>query len=73
MSGEECIHGLGPIEACTICNGRDKREKAEAAERPRVFPAKYDGHCPGCNLPIHAGQMIAWVPDARPTHEGCAE
>ncbi len=23
---QECIHGLGPISACTICNGRDKRE-----------------------------------------------
>lgn len=36
MSGvDECIHGLGPVEACVICNGRAKREAAEAAAWPR--------------------------------------
>lgn len=68
---DECIHGLGPIEACVICNGRAQREAAIEAERPCVFPAKYDGQCSACDLPIYPGDMIAWRPDERPTHEGC--
>lgn len=68
---EECIHGLGPVEACVICNGRAKREAAEEAERPRVFVAKFDGQCDECDLPIHVGQMVAWLPERRATHEEC--
>lgn len=69
---DECIHGLGPVEACTTCNGRDRREATEAAEAPRTFPAKYGSQCAGCDLPIAVGQIIAWHPD-RPgaRHEGC--
>ena len=29
----ECIHGLGPVEACTIYNGRDKAERRTVATR----------------------------------------
>lgn len=70
---EECIHGLGPVEACVICNGRAQREAKEAAEQPRIFPTKFYGHCPECNLPIHVGEMIAWFPEgSKPVvHEGC--
>ena len=73
MSGADdgCIHGLGPVSACVICNGRAKREKAEHAEAPRKFPAKYAGHCGGCNLPIFAGQLIAWLPDREVMHIEC--
>jgi hypothetical protein len=71
MTLDECIHGLGPVEACTICNGRDKREAAANAERPRTFPAKYTSHCRGCNLPIAVGQVVAWLPDHAATHEEC--
>ena len=65
---DECIHGLMTI-TCTTCNGRDARERAEAAEAYRMFPAKYDGQCRACNLPIHVGQWIAWRPDEAPIHE----
>lgn len=64
-----CIHGLGPVSACTICNGRDKREAA--IEPARIFTAKYEGHCDACNLPIYVGQMIAWRPETKPIHEEC--
>lgn len=30
-SDSECIHGLGPIAACVICNGREKKEALEEA------------------------------------------
>lgn len=68
----ECIHGLLDI-TCTICNGRDKRERAETREAYRTFPAKYDGQCRECNLPISVGQMIAWRPDEPSIHQACAD
>jgi len=76
MSDEECIHGLGPVSACTICNGRAQREaEAEQAAKGKVryMPARYPGYCPGCNLPIHEGQMIAWVSDHPTVHKKCWE
>jgi hypothetical protein len=68
----ECIHGLGPVAACTICNGREKGEQAAQAEAYRTFAAKYEGQCRECNLPIVVGQIIAWRPDEMPIHERCA-
>lgn len=67
----ECIHGLGPIEACVLCNGRAKREAAERTETPRTFHAKFDGHCHECNLPIIVGQLVAWLPEHQATHAAC--
>jgi hypothetical protein len=71
---DECIHGLGLVSACTICNGREARERDRDAREEgwRVFPTKFYGHCPGCNLPIHVGQMIAWQPDQPARHVECA-
>lgn len=65
---EECIHGLGPKTACTICNGK----AGIAADDPwRTFPAKYAAQCNACNLPIEVGQIIAWREGDRAIHEGC--
>ena len=72
MSYEGCIHGLGPVYACVICNGRAKAEAQREVETTRTFPAKYSGHCRECDLPIHVGQSITWTPDRPPTHEECA-
>jgi hypothetical protein len=69
---DECIHGLGLVSACTICNGRERRERESHTEGWREFPAKYEGQCPACNLPIRVGSMIAWRPDDRPRHADCA-
>jgi len=34
MDEMECVHGLGPVSACVLCNGRARREaKQEALER----------------------------------------
>lgn len=30
MEDDECIHGLGPVSACVICNGRGRQEHAPA-------------------------------------------
>ena len=61
MSAEldECIHGLGLVTACTICNGRDKREAAEAAVVVAYFTARFDGVCYRCADPWSPGEMIA--------------
>lgn len=72
MSLDECIHGLGPVAHCTICNGRDQADFLATfngeQHHPRVFQAKYPGQCPGCDLPIMVGQSVAWLPRASNTH-----
>ena len=72
---DECIHGLGPCSACVICNGRARREKAEAVERPVVMVTRYQAMCPECDLPIYPGQTIAWFREhSQPTvHIECLE
>lgn len=69
----ECIHGLGPVSACTMCNGRDAAE-ARANEMPAplsVFAARYPGRCLGCDVPIQVGDIIAWHPDWLARHHDC--
>lgn len=68
---DECIHGLGPVEACTVCNGRDKRERSAEIAQPRTFAAKYEGQCAECNLAIAIGQIVAWLPGLPAVHEEC--
>lgn len=73
MNENDCIHLLDPA-TCTICNGRDERERRNrirTVERPRIFPARFAGDCDACNLPIHVGQPIVWRPDTCPIHETC--
>lgn len=68
---EECIHGLGPVSACVICNGRAEKERQQTAEAPITFPAKYSTKCPECDHMIEQGDMVAWL-DGRPAvHEDC--
>lgn len=73
MSESECIHGLGPVSACTVCNGRQARETAAEASRAgwHTFPARYPSQCPGCNLPIREGDLIRWREGERAHHPGC--
>lgn len=69
---DECIHGLGLASACTICNGRDrKREIEDHNDDWREFHAKYEGQCPGCNLPIQVGELVAWKADRPAIHARC--
>jgi hypothetical protein len=56
-----------------ICNGRalaDERTEGRPSN-PRIFAAKFEGQCPGCNLPIRFGQDVAWAPDYPAMHEEC--
>lgn len=60
---DECIHLLDPA-TCTICNGRDRRERVASRGEERhgkAFTAKYAGQCSECNLPISVGQSIVII------------
>lgn len=63
MGSEECIHLLDPAD-CTICNGREKREK-QAATFDLVgaeIEARYEGSCPNCRQPIEVGDSLRYSP-----------
>jgi len=74
---DECIHLLPPGQ-CSYCKPKPEEFRMFNEDLSgmipvlRVFPAKYDGYCPECKLPIYVGQMIAWRPDHAPAHEDCA-
>lgn len=72
---QECIHGLGPVSACVLCNGRAAAEAktVRVDEAPVTIVARHAGSCPECDLPIYPGQSVAWFPEhTRPTvHAAC--
>ena len=75
MEDDECIHGLGPVSACVICNGRAADEAKVPDETPVIMVTRYQAMCPECGLPIYPGQTIAWFAEhTRPTvHIECLE
>lgn len=54
---DECIHGLGPVAACVLCNGRAAREERAAAVIVEWFAARYDGRL-GCGCRVTHGDLI---------------
>lgn len=64
MDDDECIHGLGPISACTICNGREKREQARRDLVVMRFPAQYASRL-ACGHEPDIGDLIARMADDR--------
>lgn len=69
----ECIHGLGPITACTICNGREAKQLKDRWLVWRVFPAQYEGKCRRCQGDIIVGETIGDTATDEPEyiHQGC--
>lgn len=69
----ECPHG-GDSATCPPC----RTVAAPRSVKPKAshgggFPARFDGQCRGCNLPIFEGDIIVTWSDGRPaTHEGCS-
>lgn len=56
---DECIHGLGPVSACTICNGREAKAQREKWNRTATpFFARYDGECARCDDSIRVADLI---------------
>lgn len=69
-----CSHGMPSPASCVDC--MDDGPVAPPTRRtPRTidatFPARYDGECHGCNLPISVGQIIHRLSDERYVHQGC--
>lgn len=73
MSEEEdpdCIHGLLKT-TCAICK-RGPRKPSMTVAIMATFTARYDGQCPGCNLPIHSGiDVIHKLSNETYVHDGC--
>jgi hypothetical protein len=64
----ECIHGME--YGCSICSGKDvRRRESEGIEYS--YRAKYEGQCPGCDLPIVVGQQCVKTTRGRNLHADC--
>lgn len=71
---DECIHGLGPVTACVICNGRERQERlARFVADPEwlPFPAKFFGRCPACDRSIDTGEALVRTGSGEFIHERC--
>lgn len=68
-----CVHGMPTPASCITCMEDDGLGVIVVA-RPTIeatFAARFDGHCPGCSLPINTGQTIHKLSNERYVHEGC--
>jgi hypothetical protein len=54
---EPCIHEMDPA-FCAVCNGAQKRAKADRPELGRWFAARFNGTCSGCEIEIRSGDEI---------------
>ena len=72
---EECIHGLGPVSACVICNGRAAAEDKAGETLPIKIVTRYQGCCPTCDRVVYPGDLLAWFKDEpwRSVHADCYE
>lgn len=57
-----CPHGFAKPASCFECmedgNIDPPARPAPATREGPDIPARYDGHCNGCNLGVHIGQPI---------------
>lgn len=71
---DECIHGLGPLSACVICNGSDRRDKLNEQANSRLkytFKAKFDGTCRKCFSPTSRGELVGMTQDDQVICSAC--
>lgn len=64
MDEGECIHGMTHAW-CTICNGREKREKEARDKITSSFQALYPGKCAVCQSEFAVGDIISRTGDGR--------
>ncbi len=67
---DECIHLLDP-RTCTICNGRDAREHAEARRVVTTTTAQFASTL-RCGHEVELGDLISLTGDGRWLCEDCA-
>jgi hypothetical protein len=46
-------------------------EAARAAHQRRLIRARFSATCDVCSEPVAVGDVIAWRPNAAPTHDRC--
>lgn len=68
-----CTHGMPTPSACVDCMDEGNiapppRPPALAPETGRSFTARFDGQCPGCNLPTRPGDWIVKMNDGTYQH-----
>lgn len=69
-SGEECPHGMGEPEWCSIClHGVPTTPISSVVA---VFIARYPGRCSYCQDDIYTGDRIASMTDDSYRHEECS-
>jgi hypothetical protein len=54
----ECIHDLEPA-TCSICNGRDRRDRTIVGPRPHSITSRFDSRCDFCDRRIREGDAIS--------------
>lgn len=74
MSG--CDHGMPSPGSCLDCMDEGMLPPPPPPKKPKAIgyriPARYPGHCRGCNLPITVNQFIRAVSDGSGyVHDGC--
>ena len=76
MDVDLCEHGDIAV-ACLDCLAGKPPERPNTPRPALVvesaaFPARYPGHCNGCNLEIHEDQLIVRMSDETYRHRGCS-
>lgn len=69
---EECPHGAGNQAWCTICNGRDKRDRVAEQKILYSFAAKFNGRCSECHERVEAGEILFARSDGTYACSGCS-
>lgn len=75
MPADLCAHGDIAVACIDCLTGKPPERPNEpmptvdAVSHP--FPARFPGHCAGCNLAIHEGQRIVRMADETHRHETC--
>jgi hypothetical protein len=70
-----CTHGMPSPLSCLDCMDDGNLPPAPRPEPETVsvdFTARFDSHCPECNLPIIKGTPIVKTTRGRYLHAGCA-
>lgn len=55
-------------DTCPVCRGPVPKPTVTVE---RYFTARFDGQCPECDLPIHAGTDVALLSTGRYVHGTC--
>ena len=74
MTIASCAHGMPSPASCVTCiedGPVAPPTRSEPVTVVATFRARFDGQCPGCNLPIVPGQIAHILSDERRVHQGC--